>query len=71
MSAVGRRTEFISVGSLRLRVSRSGTGPPFLLINGIGGNLEMWQPLDGQLSERELITFDFPGCGLSPPARRP
>lgn len=31
----------------------------------------MWQPLQHQLHGRELITFDLPGCGLSPPAKRP
>ena len=28
----------------RLRVARAGEGPPLLLINGLGANLEMWKP---------------------------
>ena len=64
-------TAFVRVRSLRLRVRRSGEGNPLLLINGIGAPLEMWQPLVGELTGRELITFDMPGCGLSPALRRP
>jgi pimeloyl-ACP methyl ester carboxylesterase len=32
---------------------------------GIGGNLDMWQPLAERLTGRELIMFDFPGTGAS------
>ncbi len=49
-----------------LRVARSGHGSPLLLINGLGANLEMWQPLAGELgADRELIAFDLPGTGGS------
>jgi surfactin synthase thioesterase subunit len=57
-------TGYIRVGSLGLRVRRSGEGP-ILLINGIGAALEMWEPLVRQLPRHEVITFDMPGCGLS------
>jgi poly(3-hydroxyoctanoate) depolymerase len=63
--------EVARVGALRLRVRRSGTGPPLLLINGLGGTLEMWQPLVDRLEGREIITFDLPGVGASAMARRP
>jgi poly(3-hydroxyalkanoate) depolymerase len=42
-----------------------GEGPPLLLLMGIGGNLEMWGPLAGQLTGRRLIAFDAPGTGGS------
>src|SRR5256886_8967279 len=38
-------TEFVKVGRSQLRVAVSGTGRPLLLLNGVGGNLEMWAPL--------------------------
>jgi poly(3-hydroxyoctanoate) depolymerase len=61
--------EFVSVGDLRLRVARRGSGPPLLLINGIGAPIEMWEPLARRLDGREVITFDLPGSGRSrPPA---
>jgi pimeloyl-ACP methyl ester carboxylesterase len=70
-------TEFISVGGVRLRVSRDGAAetagnrPPLLLVNGIGGTLEMCTPLRAELSGRRVIAFDMPGTGMSPPLRAP
>ena len=64
-------TAFVRVRSLRLRIRRYGDGPTLLLINGIGAPLEMWEPLVGELPGREVITFDMPGCGLSPALPRP
>lgn len=64
-----RSEEFVRVGDLRLRVARWGSGPPLLLINGIGAPIEMWRPLAQRLQGRELIMFDLPGSGRSrPPA---
>src|SRR5436190_12278554 len=63
--------EVAQVGALRLRVRRSGTGAPLLLINGLGATLEMWQPLVERLEGREVIAFDLPGAGASAMARRP
>jgi poly(3-hydroxyalkanoate) depolymerase len=56
---------------LRLRVARSGDGPPLLLITGIGASIGMWEPLTRRLTGRELIAFDAPGCGESQRPRRP
>jgi poly(3-hydroxyalkanoate) depolymerase len=63
--------EIAAVGALRLRVRRTGSGPPLLLINGLGGTLEMWEPLVQRLEGREVICFDLPGAGGSAMARRP
>jgi poly(3-hydroxyalkanoate) depolymerase len=55
-----------------VRVARIGQGEPLLLINGLGANLEMWQPLVRELAgERELIGFDLPGTGRSARPRWP
>jgi pimeloyl-ACP methyl ester carboxylesterase len=49
----------------------SGQGPPLLMVNGIGANIEVWEPLTTLLTARQLICFDAPGSGLSPvPDRR-
>ncbi|MDQ6649415.1 MAG: alpha/beta hydrolase [Actinomycetota bacterium] len=47
-----------------------GAGPPLLLVNGVGANIEMWQELALRLPGRRLVMFDFPGTGESPPLRR-
>lgn len=65
MSASDPRTFFVKAGPTRVRVRVQGSGPPLLLIMGIGGNLDMWAPLAQRLTERELIMFDFPGTGGS------
>ena len=56
---------------LRLRVKVQGSGPPLLLVMGLGGNIEMWQPLVEQLSDFETIAFDAPGMGESEIPRWP
>jgi poly(3-hydroxyoctanoate) depolymerase len=48
-----------------VRVRTIGSGPPLLLVMGIGGNLDMWGPLAEHLPGRQLIMFDFPGTGGS------
>jgi pimeloyl-ACP methyl ester carboxylesterase len=52
-----------------LRVSIRGDGPPILLIMGLGGNIEMWDPLERELHARgfQTIAYDAPGTGHSPP----
>jgi surfactin synthase thioesterase subunit len=42
-----------------------------LLLNGIGGNIEMWEPLALRLPGRQLIMIDMPGTGGSPALRLP
>jgi poly(3-hydroxyalkanoate) depolymerase len=61
----------VNADGLRLRVGRSGDGPPLLLITGIGASIGMWEPLTRRLTGRELIAFDAPGCGESPRPRWP
>lgn len=65
MNKVNENTSFVRVGPTRVRVRTRGTGPPLLLIMGIGGNLDMWDPLLPHLPDRELVMFDFPGTGSS------
>lgn len=59
--------EFVSLPlTSQLRVARAGEGAPLLLINGLGANLEMWQPFVAEhAAAREVIAFDLPGAGRS------
>jgi poly(3-hydroxyoctanoate) depolymerase len=57
----------VEVGRVLLRAAVRGHGRPLLLISGIGGNIEMWEPFERALDGApiETITFDAPGTGLS------
>ena len=68
-----RAVRHVDVDGLRLRVAVRGRGQPLLLLMGIGGNLEMWQPFEDQLdgSLVQTITVDAPGTGGSQPYRYP
>ena len=59
------RIEHLRVRGLRIRVARCGEGPPVLLIMGLGGHIETWDPLRRRLHGHELIMVDHPGMGLS------
>jgi poly(3-hydroxyalkanoate) depolymerase len=62
------------VGGQVLRVGvRPGdkSGPPLLLFNGIGANIELVEPFLAALPSPEAIIFDVPGVGGSPAPRRP
>jgi poly(3-hydroxyalkanoate) depolymerase len=61
----------VTVDGLELRVAVEGEGPPLLLINGIGANIEMWAPFVAALSGRQVILFDAPGTGQSSRTRQP
>jgi alpha/beta hydrolase fold len=53
--------------SIRVSVRRTGRdGPPLLLFNGIGANLELLQPFIEALGDIETVVFDLPGAGASP-----
>jgi len=66
---------FIDVGAdrVRLRTSVRGSGPPLLLITGIGASLDLGAPFERELAARGLqaISFDAPGIGQSTPYARP
>lgn len=46
---------------------RCGTGKPLLLIHGLGGHWQSWEPiLDNLAATREVIAVDLPGFGRTP-----
>ena len=50
----------------RLRVARSGSGPPLILLHGYPDNLQIWSDLALRLADKfEVIAFDWPGLGQS------
>lgn len=61
----------MQVAGVPLRVRRVGSGRKLLLVNGIGCSLETWRPLERELKGFELLSFDPPGVGGSPPGGRP
>jgi poly(3-hydroxyalkanoate) depolymerase len=65
---VKRLLSFARVDGSLVRVSVRGEGRPLLLVMGLGGNLEMWDPLERELNERgvQTIAYDAPGTGESP-----
>lgn len=46
-------------------------GPPLVLVHGLGGNRDSWQPVIGLLArERSLVVLDLPSHGGTHPAAR-
>ena len=63
-----RLLDFVRVDGQLVRVSVRGEGSPLLLIMGLGGNIEMWEPLERELNARgvQTIAYDASGTGESP-----
>lgn len=61
----------MTVDGLRLRVGLRGSGPPLLLVMGLGGSIELWDPFVEAIEGRETIAYDAPGTGESDVPRRP
>lgn len=63
----GIRTVQVGDQSLRVGVRHGDSaGPPLLIFNGIGANLELLEPFTRELGDIETIVFDVPGVGGSP-----
>jgi poly(3-hydroxyalkanoate) depolymerase len=65
---VTRLLTFVRVDGHLVRVSVRGEGRPLLLVMGLGGNIEMWDPLEQALNGRgiQTIAYDASGAGDSP-----
>ena len=51
-----------------LAFHRTGTGPPLVLLHGIGSSHRVWSPVVAALAEHfDVIAVDLPGFGESPP----
>jgi pimeloyl-ACP methyl ester carboxylesterase len=52
-----------------IKLTRRGAGKPLLLVHGLGGHWQSWDPILTQLAAtRELVLFDLPGHGATPAA---
>ena len=72
-AAAGIRKIVVDGQPLRVALQAGdGAGPPLLLLNGIGANLELFQPfIDVLGSNITTIRVDLPGVGQSPPPATP
>lgn len=62
----GLNGKFISVHGMQIRYHQLGSGPDILLIHGLPGSIEDWQPVIAGLASRYRVTaYDRPGNGLS------
>lgn len=50
-----------------LRLTKTGTGPPILLINGLTRTQSAWANVRANLPGRTIVTFDAPGIGGTRP----
>ena len=52
---------------MQLAYDRTGSGPPLVLIHGIGSRRGVWKPVVERLArERDVLCVDLPGFGESP-----
>ena len=50
-----------------IHLIRRGAGKPLLLVHGLGGHWQSWNPIIDRLAaSREVILFDLPGHGAGP-----
>jgi poly(3-hydroxyalkanoate) depolymerase len=63
--AARRGAGVVQIDGLGIRYVVQGDGPPLLLIMGLGGHLDLWQPLQSGMGDFTTITFDAPGAGRS------
>ncbi len=76
MSAVATKQESASVAEAGARINyhREGSGPPLVLIHGVGLSWQIWRPVIGLLArDFDVIACDSPGFGgrRCPPASNP
>lgn len=57
---------------MTLGLTREGSGPPLVLLHGLGAHRGVWKPVTAWLrNEREVFAFDLPGFGDSAPLEGP
>jgi pimeloyl-ACP methyl ester carboxylesterase len=62
----GRRPDPASAPALTRH--RGGSGPPLVLVHGLGLSWRSWQPVLDELEVRhDVVAIDLPGFGASPP----
>lgn len=58
--------KYIEISGIKVRYNQIGKGPDILLIHGVPGSIEDWEPIISSLSSNYRITvYDRPGHGYS------
>ena len=59
----GRAIRFVDADGVRIRTAIRGSGPPLLLITGLGASLDLGTPFERELAARgvQTVSFDAPG----------
>jgi pimeloyl-ACP methyl ester carboxylesterase len=66
----GFETRELTVGGSRVRYLTGGSGPPLVLVHGLGGMATNWRLVAPELArDRRLVIPDLPGHGHSEPLR--
>lgn len=61
-------TVFITIAERKVRISRTGSGTPLILLHGYPDNLQIWSRMTPLLRDVfDVIAFDWPGMGYSEP----
>jgi pimeloyl-ACP methyl ester carboxylesterase len=63
LEVTAKSERLVQVGGRKLLVRRSGTGPPILLLTGMGMSLAAWTPFLRHLHGFECIEVAMPGSG--------
>ena len=63
--------QFTRIHGTRIRYRTLGSGPPLLLMHGMGASLELWDPVLPFLEGFTVVLMDHPGAGLSATSTRP
>ncbi|PYQ40305.1 MAG: hypothetical protein DMF77_18720 [Acidobacteria bacterium] len=72
MVAAGARPRYETVDGLRLRYVRKGSGPPLVLLHGLGSSVYTWKYVWPTLAaHHDVIAMDLPGFGGSAVPERP
>jgi poly(3-hydroxyoctanoate) depolymerase len=65
------REQVLRLEGQQILVRDVGSGPPVLLVNGLGAHTAMWATVEQALSGFHVISFDAPGAGQSTTPRLP
>jgi pimeloyl-ACP methyl ester carboxylesterase len=66
LDAAGLTPRYTTIGGLRVRYVRGGSGPPLLLVHGILSSIYTWRDLLPLLArEHDVVALDLPGFGAS------
>lgn len=63
-------SQYMDVNGLKIHYQVEGSGPPLLLLHGVGSSLHTWDAWVNELkSQYQVIRLDLPGFGLTGPSK--